>query len=249
MIYQLASVNVDILMDRDVEMTNQVIPDLDTFHYYHLTITPVHINISNNTFYNVYLHFDNSKVSAHITNNVFTGAGIKISSTSTDLHQPVVIENCIFQGFYSKPIFEVFNATNVYMHSCVFNNSKLLFQPVGDNTEGSGMLCFNSQIELYDIIFRRVSFFPVAAFENCTVAINQLTMSENSLFLRQSEANSLLHLKHSEVIIEDSKFEENTEVRCFWIIGGNTILKNIMFGSNNKVGYGRIIQAFVNIVN
>ena len=197
MIYQLRSVNVDILTDRDIDVSNQIIPVVETFYCYHLTISPannrtVHIHISNSTINNVYIYLDNSKISAHITNNAFTGAGIKISSTSTDLYQPVIIENSIFKGLYSKPILEVLNTTNVYLHSCVFNNSKLGGLPVLDDNECSRMLCFNSKIELVDIFFREVSFFPFAAFENCTLAIYRLTMSGNSLLSQSLEKNSLL---------------------------------------------------------
>ena len=254
MIYQLLSVNVDILTDRDIDMTNQIVPDVDTFQYYHVTIIPannrnIHVHISNNTFHNIYIHLDNSKISAHVTNNLFTGAGIKISPTSTDLHQPVIIENSVFQGFYSKSIFEALNTTNVYLHSCVFNNTKLSVQPAVEGKDSSGLLCFNSQIELHDIVFRAVSFFPVTSFENCTLAIYQLTMSENSLSLPRSETNSLLYLTYTEAIIEDSIFEENIYGSCFWIFGGNTTLRNVLLSSNNGMEYGRFVNATVNISN
>ena len=254
MIYQLRSVNVDILTDRDIDMTNQIIPDVDTFYYYHLTFSPAnnriaHVHIVNSTIHNLHLHLDNSKISVNITNNVFTGSGIKISSTSTDLHQPVIIENSVFQGFYSKSIIEVLNTTNVYLHSCVFKNTKLAVLAEVDENESSGISCFNSKIELVDIFFLEVSFFPVAAFEKCTLTIYRLTMSGNSLLSQSFEKNSLLYLKHSEAIIEDSEFEDNTEVRCFWVFGGNTTLHNIMFISNNEVEYGRFMHATVNISN
>ena len=260
MIYQLRSVNVDILTDRDIDVSNQIIPVVETFYCYHLTISPannrtIHTRISNSTINNVHIYLDNGKISAHITNNVFTGAGIKISSTSTDLHQPVIIENSIFQGFYFKTIFKVLNTTNVYLYSCVFNNSKLVVLPEIEDNEKSGMLCFNSQINLHHIAFQGVSFFLVAAFENCTLAINQLTVSGNSLLLKflrfpyVSETNSLLYLKHSKAIIEDGKFEDNTQVHCFWIVGGNTTLHNVMFDRNNKVEYGRFVHATVDISN
>ena len=254
MMYQLRSVNVNILTDRDVDITNQVIPDMDTFYYYHPAISPannqtVNVRISNSTFHNAYLHLDNMKISAHINNNIFTGAGIKISSTSYNLHQPVIIENNIFRGFYFKPIFEVLNTTNVYLHSCVFKNTKLSVLAEVDENESSGISCFNSKIELGDIIFREVSFFPVAAFENCTLAIYRLTMSGNSLLSQSFEKNSLLYLKHSEAIIQDSGFEDNTEVRCFWIFGGNTTVNNLMFSSNNNLEFGRFVDANVNVTN
>ena len=260
--FQLLSVSLDILTDRDVDITNKIIPDVETFLYYHLTIIPannqaIHVHISNNTFRSVYLHLDNSKMSVHITNNVFTGAGIKISSTSTDLHEPVIIENCIFQGFYFKTIFQALNTTNVYLYCCAFSNSKLVVLPDVDDNESSGMLCFNSQIGLRDILFRSVSFFPVTTFENCTLAIYQITMSENMSenmsesysFLSQPGTNSLLYLKHSEAIIENSKFEGNRQGYCFWVVGGNTSLHNVLFGNNNDAEYARFVDATVNITN
>ena len=252
MTYQLMSVNMNTLTDGDIDMSNQIIPDSHSNLYHHLAIIPannrtVHVHISNNTFHKVYFHLDNSKISAHITNNVFTGSGIKILSTSTNLNQPVIIENSIFQGLYSKTTFEVLNTNNVYLYSCVFNNSKLAV-PKGED-ESSGMWCLNSKIVLNDTFFREVSFFPVAAFENCTLAIFQLTMSGNYLSLPRSETNSLMHLKYSEAIIEDGKIENSTRVHCFSVLGGNTTLHNILFGSNNEVEFGRFVDATVNITN
>ena len=254
MIHQLASVNMDILTEGDVGLTNQIIPDVETLRYYHLTFIParnqtVHAHISNNRFHNINLQLDNSKISAHISNNVFIGAGIKISSTFTDFHEPVIIENCIFQGVYSKTIIEVSNTTNVYLYSCLFNNSKLGVLPAVDDNEESGIFCFNGQIELRNVLFKTVSFFPVAAFENCSLAIYQITMSGNSVFNQATEKKSLLYLKYSEAIIEDGKIEGNTQVHCFWVFGGNITLHNVLFSSNNKVEYGRFMQATVNITN
>ena len=237
LIYQFISRSVDIFTYSDLDMTNQIIPDVETLLSYRLTITPknhqtVHVQISNRTIHNVYFHLDNSKISARITNNVFTGAGIKISSTSTDLHEPVIIENCIFQGFYFETIFEALNTKNVYLHSCVFNDSKFIIPSEEDDIESSGMLCFNSQIELHDTLFQRVSFKPVVAFENCSVAIYQITMSGNSLF-SQSTTYLKLYFKYSETIIEDGKFEDNTQSYFFRVFGGNTTLHNITFSSKN----------------
>ena len=222
LIYQLISRSVDIFTYSDLDMTNQIIPDVETFLSYRLTITPkdnqIHVQISNSTIHNVYLHLDNSKISAHITNNVFTGAGIKISSTSTDLHELVIIENCIFQGIYFETIFEALNTKNVYLHSCVFNDSKFILPSEEDDIESSGILCFNSQIELHDTLFQGVSFNPVVAFENCTLAIYQITMSGNFLF-SQSTTYLKLYFKHSETIIEGGKFEDNTQSYSFRIFG------------------------------
>ena len=239
MAYQLISVDLDILTDRDIDMTNQIVPNVDTFHYYYLNICPLNnqtlnVYISNSTFHNVYLHLDNSTVAAHMNNNVFIGAGIKILSTSTDLHQPVIIQNCIFQGLYSETIFKVLNTANVYLHSSVFNNSKLVL-PTVDENEKSGMLGLNSQIELRDIVFRTVSFFPVTAFENCTLAIYQLTMSGHSLYLLLPNTNSLLYLKYSKAVIEDSTFEDNTDVYCRWVHATVNISNTSILNSRNFI--------------
>ena len=233
LIYQLISRSVDIFTYSDLDMTNQIIPDVETLLSYRLTITPknnriAQVHISNSTIHNVYFHLDNSKISAHITNNVFTGSGIKISSTSTDFHEPVIIENCIFHGFYFETIFEAFNTKNVYLHSCVFNDSKLLLPSEDDDIESSGILCFNSQIELHDTLFQGVSFNPVVASENCTLAIYQITMSGNSLF-SQSTTYLKLYFKYSETIIQDGKFEDNTQSYSFWVFGGNTIHKRFNY--------------------
>ena len=74
-------------------------------------------------------------------------------------------------------------------------------------------------------LFQRVSFFPVATFENCTLAIYQLTMSRKFFtFTPDMEKIPLLDLKYSEAVIEDSIIEDNTQVYCFWIFDGTTTL-------------------------
>ena len=71
-------------------------------------------------------------------------------------------------------------------------------------------------------------------------------MSGNSLF-SLSTTYLKLYFKYSETIIEDGKFEDNTQSYSFWIIGGNATLHNITFSSKNVAHY--IEHANVHISN
>ena len=130
-ISELRSVHFQIITGMNQEITkNAVMADMqtDTDEFYHVHIISnanktIHIDILNNTFNKVHLHLDNSRISVHIKDNIFREAGITISSTSTDSHQPVIIENNIFQGNKTDMILEVLSTTNVIISSSVFQNS------------------------------------------------------------------------------------------------------------------------------
>ena len=205
----------------------------------------ININVISNKFNNIHLKLDNSRMSAHIKDNVFTESGIKIFSTSTDSHQPVIVENNVFQGYNSETILEVRNTTNIIISSCIFKNAKLFvsfYETFFDKTE-SAMLCYNSQIEMHDIMLKNVSFAPVATFENCTLSIYNVTMFKNNLSSFMSvinpEKHTLLHIKYSEGTFKNIKFENNRRIYCIWIDSGNVTFQNMVATGNNDVTIGR----------
>ena len=126
---ELESKNFQILTDTDIKMTSEIImADSQTnIHFFQVPMISnrnksIHIDILNNTFHKVHLYLDNSRISAHIKDNVFTAAGITISSISADSHQPVILENNIFQGNKAKTVLEVRDTTNVIMSSSAFQH-------------------------------------------------------------------------------------------------------------------------------
>ena len=221
MIEKLKPINVNILTLTNIKIYNEIFPAIEPYHFHYRFIPTsksriIHIDIFNNTFHNLHLYLDNSRMSAHIKDNVFTGSGIKISSNSSTTHQPVILENNVFQGDNSEMILELRDTTNIIIFSCIFKNSKLSVPSfVGDKT-GTGMLCYNSQFEMHDIMLRNVSFAPVLAFENCTLSIYNITMLKNNLLSLISqkisheitENNSLMHVTYSVGTVENIKFEK-----------------------------------------
>ena len=249
MISQLKSIKVEILTDSNIRMTNKTL-DMDTFYSYDLHLINTrnqitNIDFINNTLINVHLYLDNSRMSAHIKDNVFTEAGITISSPSTDLHQAIVIHCNIFQGNKPETILEVRDTSNVYISSCTFINEQALFVPFGDCEACPGLLCYGSHIEIRDILFRNVSFSPVVEFENCIMDVHNVTLSEIDF----SPLNSLLIIKHSEGVIENSNFEHNKAARCIEIEGGNITFQNMNVVYNKQIEIGSISEAIWNVFN
>ena len=229
---KLKLINVNILTVTNVKMNNEVFPAVGPYHF-HCHFIPasnriIHIDISNNTFHNVHLHLDNSRMSAHIKDNVFTQSGITISSPHATTHQQVILENSVFQGDNSEEILEVRNTTNIIISSCIFKN--LI----------SGMLCYNSQIEMHDIMFKNVSFPPVVTFENCRLYIHNFTVFKNNLF--NVRLDSLMRIKYSEGTIENIKFEKNNG-SCFSIVSGNITIQNLIATGNNPVNIEHDLQS------
>ena len=123
-----------------------------------------------------------------------------------------------------------------------------------DYDANSGVLCYNSHAEMHDSLFKNVSFFPVLKFENCSFICNKLTLTENylSAFLSSSDGSerySLVHMKHSEGVMESSKFESNELLRCFCITGGNITFINMIAAVNNEVLVGQSLGGALTINN
>ena len=253
----LKSIHFQITTGVDLEMTSTFPMDAiqtEINHIYHVHMTSnknktIHIDILNNTFTKVHLYLDNSLMSAHIKDNVFTEAGITISSTSSNSHRPVILENNIFQENKTNTILELRDTTNVIISSSLFQNSQLSFQHIVDIVNynyNSGMLCYNSHVEMHDSLFKNVSFFPVINFENCSFVSNNLTMIENDLRPFQPpsdgfERYSLVHMKHSEGVMESSKFESNVGLNCFWVTDGNITFVNMIAARNKAV---RVVRSW-----
>ena len=115
-----------------------------------------------------------------------------------------------------------------------------------DYNGNSGVLCYNSHIEMHDSLFRNVSFFPVLKFENCSFVSSNLTMIENDLsilFLAIPfdvfERHPLVHMKHSEGIMESTKFQSNAQLYCFRVTGGNITFINMIAAIKNEVLVGQ----------
>ena len=229
MMHQLKSIVVQILTDAAIEFINETLLGGDIHYNYQLHIIPteiqfIPIDILNSNIHKVHLHLDNSQMSIHIKDNVFTEAGIIISSILSDFHQPVMLENNTFEGDYSQTVLEVQNTSNVFISSCVFNNSHVL-AATQDIKTISAILCYNSQIEMHNIFFSNISFYRIGTFENCIIAVNHLKMSMSGKYLRRfrnfllpyrSDRISLLYFQHSEVTVENSIFEHNMRFDCFF---------------------------------
>ena len=193
-------------------------------------------------------------MSAHIKDNVFTEAGITILSTSTNSHQSVVLENNIFQGNKTNTILQVLNTTNIIIASSVFQNSHLSFRHIVDYNANSGVFCYNSHVEMHDSLFKNVTFFPVLKFENCSFVSNNLTMIENDLSAftpdsDRSERYSMVRMTHSEATLENSRFESNFQLYCFWVTGGNITFLNMVAVGNNMVQVGQAWNGTLTINN
>ena len=253
MISKLKSINIDIVTVTNIKMNNEVFPSVGPYHFhYHFIPTSsriIQIDILNNTFHNLHLYLDNCRMSAHIKDNVFMKAGIKISSTHTNTHHPVSVENNLFQGDNTETILEVRDTTSINIFSCVFKKSHLFVRPIMETKTRSAMLCHNSQVEMHDIMFKNVSFGPVVAFQNCTLSIHNITMFKNNLSRFKSADRSLMHIKYSEGTIENIKFEQNKWTFGFWVSSGNITFKNMIATANEDVNVGRVEQSNINLHN
>ena len=266
-ITMLKSIHFQILTNMDLEMTSTVLMGAihtDTDYVYHVNMisdinTNIRINILNNTFTKVHLHLDNSRISAHIKDNIFIEGGITISSTSSFTNQPVILDHNTFQGNTSNTILEIRNTKDVIITASLFQNSQHSFQHILDknivnNNANAGVLCYNSHLEIHDSLFENVSFFPVIHFENCLFVSNNLTMINNDLstFITRSDESqrySLIHMKHSEGLMEGSKFKSNAGLNCFYATGGNISFVNMIAVGNKGVRVGRITAGTLTIYN
>ena len=249
LITELKSINVEVITDKDIEISSEVVAN---YFRYHIVINPaidraIHADIINNTFNNVDLYLNNSRMSAHIKNNTFTKGTIIISSTQSEPHQPVIIEDTMFNGDNFKTILEVHNTKRVYLLSCVFKN---LYAFIVNDKDITGMMCYNSEVELHGTLFENVSFVPVVSIEKCKLTFHNVTMSEihfpKSAYSAQSEKYHILHAKYSEATIENSKFENITGAHCFLIVSGNATINNASI-LNNKGRIFKFLQSGVNI--
>ena len=251
-ISQLKSLMVEIYINTNIDLTNETLLDSDTHYYYNLHIIStenrtLHIDILNSNFYRVHLHLDNKKISAQIKDNVFVEAGVTISSTPTHIHQSVVFENNTFQGNNSKTILEVRDTNNVYIYSTVFRN---IFGPTVFVNSIPGMLCHNSQVEIQDILFQNVPFFPVFEISNSTFAIESLEISDTDFTsIHFSLVIPLLYIRHSEGVVKKSHFQNNTYAKCFDVRDGNVNFQKMNVVDTSKGSVGSISDAVVNVYN
>ena len=104
------------------------------------------------------------------------------------------------------------------------------------------------------VYLKNVSFFPVLKLENCSFICNNLSMAENDLGAFQSpsdgsEKYSLMHMKHSEGVMQSTKFQSNVQLHCFWVTGGNITFINMIAIGNNEVQVGRTSAGTLTINN
>ena len=257
--YELRSIPVEIITDKDLSVCNTENLVNTTEFYYIITIIPtvnrcIHLEVENNTLHGVYLTINNSRISANITNNILIRSGIEVKSSASDSYCDVYLEGNTFTGPKLRSAIEIHQTANVYLLSTVFVDwyttlqTYDFFAPVFEHIHFS-IVCKDSNIHIDGLSFQNVSGASNMLFENSWLQINDLYVSDShasgsSVYL----THNLMYLINSFSLVTNSVFKDNTGANFLVSFRGSITLENTTYW-RNKMSVIRIVDSYSAIVD
>ena len=232
MLSQLNVSYLNVVTDSNVTINNEVFLPMDD-HHYQVQFDmrgngSTRTTFSNSTFKNMYLHLDSSRNPLIIKDNIFIGSSIKIIKESKDSSM-VIMENNAFQGDYERSLVEIWNTENVSLKNNHFANVESVNYYSGDDKLSSGILCISSQIKLHDSSFKHINVDVIINFENCSVEMSNVSVSENTpTFLSGFGAEpTAIKMRNTNGKLDNMMFSDNKKLMFIHVQSGGVWLENI----------------------
>ena len=230
-------INVNIVTDTDIMIMNEVfLPGNEHFYQVTFNVTEngiIHTEIRNNTFRNIYLYLDSSKMSIDIEENIFIGSGITIlkeienSATTT-----ILVQGNMFQGKYQRPVLEMKNTKNISLIGNFFNNLEFTYPNAKEEELNSGIICNNSQIKLQDSVFKQLKLDNVMRLKACVFQIVNVNALENSPSVINTSC-TIINMENSRGKFSNMVFRNNEECIYVQMRRVELVVHNVSLKENN----------------
>ena len=250
-IKSIKTISVNIISDNDITISNMGFHPSCNLTVYSINFLQqgnktLDISITNVTLERIYLSLEGSHMSMFVKDNTFIGSGIQINPKFNVNHQPVVVDNCTFQGSIGRHAVTIINATYVSVTNSRFQNLQCYHRGV------SVVVCHDSQLKLRNVSVNGC----VSSSDTISIHHSKITASyvrvKNNRSPRIEIYVTLLRADKSVLHIDNSTFEGNLYDILVGGYGsytdtGFTTIQNTIF-ANNKIRassrsyYGGIIQ-------
>ena len=238
---RLDHLDLRMITDTDIAVADtQLVPPhgKQSYQMHIVTTTNQSINIDmiNTTLERVHFQIDNSQISLHAHSCVFNQAGISIESEINQSHRSVRIERCTFHGDTNDTTIKLINTRNVSIATSVFEDLR-----VAGGRGVQAVYCDNSQIEIVDTVFTRIS---LTGDDTATIRADscQLTFSHCEFDGNSAATGGVVSTRGSHVTLSNCSITNNSATedggalsltyRSTLLVDKNTVFENNTCGSD-----------------
>ena len=221
-------------------------------HIVQATDQSINIDMTNTRLERVHFKIDNSQISLRVHSCVFNQAGFSIETEVNQSHRSVRIERCTFQGDTNDTTIKLINTRKVSIATSVFEDLR-----VSGERGVQAVYCSNSQIEIDDTVFTRISLTgddsATIRADSCTLTFSHCEFDGNS-----AATGGVVSTQGSHVTLSNCSITNNSATKdggALSLTHRSTLLvdKNTVFENNTCGSDGGAITAYfytnVNIIN